>query len=137
MGFSRREYWSGLPFPYPGDLLNPGIEPGSPALQAHSLPCEPPRQVWVPQRGRRIRHVFHFLYFMMLCHLRHLAGQEETAPGLAGLRDGIYSRGCACRGKPTSAGPTPSPRLAGPQASTPLPLVTPSRSQTTGDRNMP
>ena len=34
MGFSRQEYWSGLPFPSPGDLPNPGIEPGSPALQA-------------------------------------------------------------------------------------------------------
>ena len=37
MGFSRQEYWSGLPFPSPGDLPNPGIEPGSPALQADSL----------------------------------------------------------------------------------------------------
>ena len=37
MGFSMQEYWSGLPFPSPGDLLNPGIEPGSPALQADSL----------------------------------------------------------------------------------------------------
>ena len=34
MGFSRQEYWSGLPYPSPGDLPNPGIEPGSPALQA-------------------------------------------------------------------------------------------------------
>ena len=33
MGFSRQEYWSGLPFPSPGDLPDPGIEPGSPALQ--------------------------------------------------------------------------------------------------------
>ena len=33
MGFSRQEYWRGLPFPSPGDLPNPGIEPGSPALQ--------------------------------------------------------------------------------------------------------
>ena len=32
MGFSRQEYWNGLPFPSPGDLPNPGIEPGSPAL---------------------------------------------------------------------------------------------------------
>ena len=32
MGFSRKEYWSGLPYPSPGDLPNPGIEPGSPAL---------------------------------------------------------------------------------------------------------
>ena len=41
-GFSRQEYWSGLPFPSPGDLPDPGIEPGSPALQADALPSEPP-----------------------------------------------------------------------------------------------
>ena len=41
MGFSRQEYWSGLPFPSPGDLPNPGIEPRSLALQADSLPAEP------------------------------------------------------------------------------------------------
>ena len=40
IGFSRQEYWSGLPFPSPGDLPDPGIEPGSPALQAESLPTE-------------------------------------------------------------------------------------------------
>ena len=40
MGFSRREYWSGLPFPSPGDLPKPGIDPRSPALQADSLPIE-------------------------------------------------------------------------------------------------
>ena len=40
--FSRQEYWSGLPFPYPGDLSNPGIEPRSPALQADALTSEPP-----------------------------------------------------------------------------------------------
>ena len=40
MVFSRQEYWSGLPFPIPGDLPNPGIEPRSPALQADSLPTE-------------------------------------------------------------------------------------------------
>ena len=42
MGFSRQEYWSGLPFPSPGYLPNPGIEPRSPALQADALPSEPP-----------------------------------------------------------------------------------------------
>ena len=42
MGFSRQEYWSGLPFPSPGDLPNPGMETWSPALQADSLPSEPP-----------------------------------------------------------------------------------------------
>ena len=41
MEFSRQEYWSGLPFRPPGDLANPGIEPGSPALQADALPSEP------------------------------------------------------------------------------------------------
>ena len=42
MGFSRQEYCNGLPFPSPGDLPDPGIEPGSPALQADALPSEPP-----------------------------------------------------------------------------------------------
>ena len=41
MGFSRQEYWSGLLFPPPGDLYNPGIEPGSAVLQAGSLLSEP------------------------------------------------------------------------------------------------
>ena len=42
MGFSRQEYWSGLPFPSPGDLPDPGIEPGSHTLQADALLSEPP-----------------------------------------------------------------------------------------------
>ena len=42
MEFSRQEYWSGLPFPSPGDLPNPGIEPRSPALQAEALTSELP-----------------------------------------------------------------------------------------------
>ena len=42
MGFSRQSYWSGLPFPFPGDCPDPGIEPWSPALQAGSLPTELP-----------------------------------------------------------------------------------------------
>ena len=49
MEFSRPEYWSWQPFPSPEDLANPGIEPMSPALQADSLPAEPPgkpRDVW-------------------------------------------------------------------------------------------
>ena len=41
-GFSRQEYWSGLPFPSPGALPDPGIEPRSPALQADALTSEPP-----------------------------------------------------------------------------------------------
>ena len=42
MGFSRQEYWSGVPFPSPGDLPDPGIEPESPALLADALPSELP-----------------------------------------------------------------------------------------------
>ena len=42
MGFSRQEYWSGLPFPSPGDLPDPGVEPRSPTLQADALTSAPP-----------------------------------------------------------------------------------------------
>ena len=42
MGFSRQEYWSGVPFPSLGDLPDPGIKPESPALQTDYLPSEPP-----------------------------------------------------------------------------------------------
>ena len=49
MGFSRQEYWSGLPFPSSGDLPDPGIEPRSPALQADALTSEPPTWPLIPQ----------------------------------------------------------------------------------------
>ena len=52
MRFSRQEYWSGLPFPSPGDLPDPGLKPRSPSLRADALPSEPqgkPHQT--PQRG--------------------------------------------------------------------------------------
>ena len=48
VGFSRQEYWSGLPFPSAGDLPNPGIEPRSPGLQVDSLSTEPPEKQ-IPQ----------------------------------------------------------------------------------------
>ena len=47
MGFLRQEYWSGLPFPSPGDLPDPGIQPASLAVQADSLPSEPPGKLHV------------------------------------------------------------------------------------------
>ena len=42
--FSRQDYWSGLPFPSPGELPDPGIEPRSPALWADALPSQPPEK---------------------------------------------------------------------------------------------
>ena len=54
MEFSRQEYWSGLPFPSPGDFPNPGIEPGSPALQADALPSEPPGKTSLVPAGKPI-----------------------------------------------------------------------------------
>ena len=56
-GFSRQEYWSGLPFPLPGNLPNPGIKPMSPALQAVSLPTEPPGKLIRIQFIQSLSHV--------------------------------------------------------------------------------
>ena len=58
MQFSRQEYWSELPLPFTGDLPNPGIGPGSPALQADSLPSEPPRNL-------RIHLILDYLLFAL------------------------------------------------------------------------
>ena len=49
--FPSQEYWSGLPFPCPGDLPNPGIESGSPTLQPNSLPSEPPGKFMTEEYG--------------------------------------------------------------------------------------
>ena len=61
MGFSRQEYWSGLPFPSPGDLPDPGIKLGSPSLQADSLPSEPPGKP--EKRGSSLCSFGRYLYF--------------------------------------------------------------------------
>ena len=60
MGFSRQEYWSGLPFPSPGDLPNPRIEPRSPALRADALPSKPPGNPMIQPRQhiKKHRHSF-------------------------------------------------------------------------------
>ena len=56
MGFSRQEYWCGLPFPSPGNIPDPGIEPWSPALQADALLSEPPgcpyKRLWPSEMGK-------------------------------------------------------------------------------------
>ena len=55
MGFSKQEYWSGLPFPSPGDLPDPGIEPGSPTFQADALTSEPPgKPILIMGHGQNI-----------------------------------------------------------------------------------
>ena len=51
LGFSRQEHWSGLPFSSPGNLPNPGMEAGSPALQADTLPSEPPGKPYYIEQG--------------------------------------------------------------------------------------
>ena len=61
MGFSRQEYWSGLPFPSTGDLPEPGIEPRSPALQADALPSEP------PEKGTIILSLVQTSYLEFVC----------------------------------------------------------------------
>ena len=70
MEFSKQEYWSGLPFASPGDPPNPGIEPGSPALQAAALPSEPPGKPLIPCKVRQslsLSYVFLFLAALSLC----------------------------------------------------------------------
>ena len=61
-GFSRQEYWNGLPFPSPGDLPIPGIKPVSPALQADSLPIE-------PGEFRSGKQTFSYSSVLSLCHV--------------------------------------------------------------------
>ena len=60
MEFSRQEYWTRLPFPSSGDLPDPGIEPGSPALQADSLLSEPPEWSQILMRAVLFIIVTHF-----------------------------------------------------------------------------
>ena len=57
MGLSRQEYWSGLPFPSPGELPSPGIEPESPTWQADGLPTEPPGKPNFPKVKGKVTQV--------------------------------------------------------------------------------
>ena len=78
MGFSRQEYWSGLPCLSPGDLPDPGIEPGSPALQADSLTSEPPGEP-LPHSKLLKKRFLVKVYF--LCYFKHgsLFGQNDES----------------------------------------------------------
>ena len=89
MGFSRQEYWSGLPFPSPGDLPDPGIEPGSPVLQADALTSEPPGKskifLWAPFFGGGKNTG-------MGCHsfLQEIFLTQGLNPGLPHYRQTLY-----------------------------------------------
>jgi len=71
MGFSKQEYWSGLPFPSPEDLPEPGIEPASPALEGGFFTTEPagePREIVGPCK-RMLYSPFHFFLYYFLFSL--------------------------------------------------------------------
>ena len=77
MEFCRKEYWSGLPFPSPGNLPNPGIKPRSPTLQADTLLCEPPGKhlLWLSAAYSHIlgiSHEFHTETFHLPWNGLHL-----------------------------------------------------------------
>ena len=69
MEFSRQEYWSGLPFPSPGDLPNPGMEPRSPTLQTDSLPTEPIGRPYIPTHTYIVDTHTHTEYFSLSLYL--------------------------------------------------------------------
>ena len=88
MEFSRREYWSGLPFPSPGDLPDPEIEPRSPALQADFLPSEPPRKVKV--KVKSLSHVQLFSIPWAVVYQAPLSTGKNTGAGSFSLLQGIF-----------------------------------------------
>ena len=69
MEFSRQEYWSGLPFPSPQELPDPGIKPRSPALRADALPVEPPGKRFQRYSSSNFLNLNSFLFLRVLFHL--------------------------------------------------------------------
>ena len=85
MEFSRQEYWSMLPFPSPGDLPNPGIEPGSPTLQADALLSEPPGKP-IADEDRCKNPQQNFSKQNSATHQKLIdQGQVEFIPGMQGF----------------------------------------------------
>ena len=82
MGFSRQESWSGLPYPPPGDLPDPGTKLGSPTLQAYSLPPEPP--------GKPILVAIASLVALMVKNLPAMWETWVSIPGLGRSPGGGY-----------------------------------------------
>ena len=91
MGFSRQEYWSGLSFPPPADLPDPGIEPGSPALQLDSLLAELQGRGWSPPVQPQTKLIYFFqplspmvLAFFGECNAPGPANPSSFLQGLGG-----------------------------------------------------
>ena len=81
MGFSRQEYWNGVPFPSPGDLPDPGIEPWSPAFQADTLTSEPSGKLWRKVYSNTLFIFFVFSFeFLLLLLLWKSDFKQATAP---------------------------------------------------------
>ena len=77
MEYSRLEYWSGWPYPSPGDLPNPGIKLRSPALEADSLPSEPQGS---PKKMNIYIYIYIYIYIVLdLCHYRLLQYIEYSS----------------------------------------------------------
>ena len=81
MEFSRPKYWSGQPFPSPGDLPNPGIKPGSPTLQVDSLPAEPPGKP---------KHDIQFYSVTQSCPTLQPHGLQHAMPPCPSPTPGVY-----------------------------------------------
>ena len=97
MGFSRQEYWSGLPFPSPRELPDPGIEPGSPTLQAGSLPSEPPGKP-LPPLGKLLfinlnvsSHQWHPRFLLLSRISSRVVLSGEGSPVMASLPAGFLA----------------------------------------------
>ena len=81
MEFSRQEYWSGLPFPSPGDLPDPGIKPRSPTLQADALPTEPPGKPIIGKGGQQTQTSFWSQgTYVIEGEAKHEMDHKKTAP---------------------------------------------------------
>ena len=128
MGFSRQEYWSGLPFPPPGDLPDPGIEPRSPTLQVDSLQSEPPGKPhqWLVKINSRIDPLL-FITAALIQHPQPGASLELT---LSLIDAPLSWLEVVVKGSPFLTGTLARPLLAGSSPTlTPRPGFWPFLSQ--------
>ena len=91
LGFSRREHWSGLPFPPPGDIPDPGIEPASPTLQADALPSDHQGSFicWPTVLLLRVCMLSRFSHVQLCATLWTVACQVSLSLGFPGKNTGV------------------------------------------------